>query len=371
MSSIPRLFILFLCVLLLTPTAFARRGKGKGPGGNRPQGNGDGKENRPQGNGGGKENRPQGNGGRGPPGIGVFAINGAEEPTLLSTIAKGSQPTMAVRGGNIVAVYQNHSRDETTGVPQLVMSTSTDGGNTWSDEQLVTISGLPADITVTINPTLSSDGNYLYFTGAAGKNLKKNATAIYAASYAGGSSFSNAVKVFSMDGAAMMDSAVANGLMIVPHRGEGRGGKNEFEDPSDESMLPTIARKLLRRKPGRKPHRGSDSAYLATCSTPTSCTFAQNITMPEQNVTNSFVGSMLYTNGVYEFYGSGPGPWPVTSSDGTKWDLPVTGENLKAHDPSVIVYNGSKLAATPVKHSKMDAPGGSGQDDATEDPILV
>ena len=354
MAYIPRFIILCICALLLSSPAWAK----KGHGGKRPQGAGFGPQggDRPQGDGigpqgGDRPERPQGGdrperpqGGRGPPGIGVFALNGAEDPTLLSTIELGSEPTMAAVGDNIMMVYHNHTRDENTGVPKLVMSTSTDGGNTWSAATLVTINGLPADITVTINPTLSSDGQYLYFTGASGKNLKQNGTAIYVASYDGGSSFSNAAKAFSMDGSIVINSAVANGIMIVPQT-------NKRPEKADDTM-PTGARKLLKRKPGRKPNRESDTAYLASCTSPSFCTFVQNVTMPEQDTKNSFVGSMLYENGVYEFYGSGPGPWPVTSTDGKAWSAPATEEKLLSRDPSVIVYKGAKIAAAPVKHSK-------------------
>jgi hypothetical protein len=267
---------------------------------------------------------------------------------------------MAVVNGIINAVYHNHTRDEKTGVPQLVMSTSSDG-TSWTEAKLVTISGLPSDINVTINPTLSSDGQYLYFTGSSGKNLKESGSAIYVAKYDGGASFSGATKAFSMDGAVMIDSAVANGFMIVPHTN--KGSKNKDNESDDDVMIPTVARKLLRRKPGKGPRRGSDSAYLASCSTPSTCTFVKNITMPASESRNSFVGSMLFQNGVYEFYGSGQGPWPVTSSNAEEWLPAENGVKLMAKDPSVIVFNGAKIAATPVKHSRPST------DDVPEEPV--
>jgi len=351
MTYIPRFLILCICALLLTSSALAKKGPGgKRPGGKGPGGKGPGGNNRPEGNKPQGGNRPEG--GRGPPGVGIFSLNGSNDPTLLSTIELASQPTMAVVGGSIMAVYHNHTRDERTGVPQLVMSTSSDG-TTWSEAQAVTISGLPADVNVTINPTLSSDGQYLYFTGSSGKNLKEGGSAIYVAKNDGsGTSFSGATKAFSMDGAVMIDSAVANGFLIVPHTNKRSNSKDDEGVSDDDDMIPTIARKLLKRKPGKRSPRGSDSAYLAQCSSPSSCTFVQNITMPAQDSKNSFVGSMLYLNGEYQFYGSGPGPWPITSSNAATWSPPATGEKLMARDPSVIVFNGVKIAATPVKHSR-------------------
>jgi hypothetical protein len=71
----------------------------------------------------------------------------------------------------------------------------------------------------------------------------------------------------------------------------------------------------------------------------------------------------LSVSGVYEFYGSGQGPWPVTSSNAEEWLPAENGVKLMAKDPSVIVFNGAKIAATPVKHSRPST------DDVPEEPV--
>ncbi|WPT16053.1 hypothetical protein PSENEW3_00004060 [Picochlorum sp. SENEW3] len=355
------------CLLMVLLSAFAvdvtlakkGRGKGKGPKddkGDRPEG---GQGKRPAGAG----NRPS----RGPPGLGIFADTGADTtPALLSTLPKARDGSLGLAAnGQIMIVFQNRTgpKNETSG-PQLFVSFS-ETGESWSTSEPVVIQGLPAGVSFVTSPTLTSSGagTLMYFTGASDKNLRETPSAIHVAIHNGGGVFTYAGEAFSVPGAIMGKNAVAfsgtTGYMIVPQHGVMRDDDDDDDDDQAEA-LPIVARKLLDRKKGGKKggKRGSNMAYLATGTGPASFGPAYtNITLPQEDRRNSWVGTLLSSGNQLVFYGSGPGPWPVVSSDaGATWTVADTQVNYPSQDPSVLPVSGRTLIAAGVKKSRGPKP---------------
>eukprot|EP00890_Picochlorum_soloecismus_P000906 jgi/Picsp_1/1816/NSC_05283-R1_---NA--- len=345
------------CVLLTMLLAFSVGGtyarKGKGPKGNKGKGpKGEKPGERPAGAG----QRPT----RGPPGLGIFADAGADEPTLLATLPKARDGTLGLAAnGQIMLVFQNHRRpkNETTG-PELLASFS-ETGESWSDSERVVIQGLPAAVSFVANPTLTSSisGPLMYFAGASDRNLLETSSAIHVATHNGGTTFTYVGQAFSVSAAVMGKSAVAfdgdTGFMVVPSRGAVRYD----DDDNDENASPIVARKLLDNKKKRG-KRGSNTAFLATGTGPASFgpTYI-NITLPQENRRNAWVGTLLSSGNQLVFYGSGPGPWPVVSSDsGATWTVSDTPVNYPSQDPSVLPVSGRTLIAAGVKKSRGPKP---------------
>lgn len=349
---------LLLVLLFAVDGTFARRGRGPNGGkdkGDRPYG---GQGQRPEGAG----ERPS----RGPPGLGIFAQEtGSDTPTVLSTLPKARDGTLGLAAsGQIMIVFQNRTgpKNETSG-PELFVSFS-ETGESWSPSEPVVIQGLPAEVSFVASPTLttSSAGTLMYFTGANDKNLRETPSAIHVATHNSGGTFTYNGQAFSVPGAIMGKSAVAftgtTGYMIVPRHDEMRDDDND--DQSEDS--PIVARKLLHGnkggKGGKGGKRGSNTAYLATGTAPASFGPSYiNITLPQEDTRNSWVGTLLSSGNQLVFYGSGPGPWPVVSTDsGANWEVSANQVNYPSYDPSVLPLSGRTLIATGVKKSRGPKP---------------
>lgn len=374
--------VLLLCTVALLLLSGVHPALGKRKGGRK----------RPQGNGGGGK-RPQGNGERppkpdwlpdrpqdgfkpprGPPGLGIFSSDGSSAtPTMLSNISFAGAGSMVNVNGQIMLVYQNRSRESETSSPVLVVQFSNDGVE-WTGQQVVTISGLPADVTFTINPTLAMEGDsvFMYFTGSNGKNLRESPSAIYVAKWSSAGTFTYVDVAFSMDGSILANSAVAGTYMIVPQHGKPPAEDIASED--DETLSGIVARKLLKKKGGRKgPKRFSNMAYLATGSSSTGFTLSKNITLPPgMDRKNSWEGSLLLNGAQLVFYGTGRGPWPIVSSDsGITWNVSSTPSNTPSNDPSVIPFNSGLLVASVVKHTGVANPPPTDTAPAPALPVVV
>lgn len=335
---------------------FARKGKGpKGEKGKGPKGE---KGERPQG---GQGQRPPGAGNRpsrGPPGVGIFADTGADTPALLSALPKARDGSLGLAAnGDIMIVFQNRTgpKNETSG-PQLFVSFS-ETGESWSASETVVIQGLPADVSFVASPTLTSSSGQtlMYFTGASDRNLRETPSAIHVATHNGGGAFTYSGEAFSVPGAVMGKNAVAftgtTGFMIVPQH------NNKMGDDDDQAEAsPIVARKLMNKKKGGK--RGSTTAYFATGTSPSSFGPSYtNITLPQEDRRNSWVGTLLSSGNQLVFYGTGPGPWPVVSSDsGATWVVSDTPVKYPSKDPSVLPVAGKTLIAAGVKQSRGPKP---------------
>jgi hypothetical protein len=356
--QVQRVLLLCTVALLLLSGVHPAMGKRKG-GKKRPHGNGFG-DQKPQGNGERPPkpdwlpDRPQDGfkPPRGPPGLGIFSSDGTSTtPTMLSNISFAGAGSMVNSNGEIMLVYQNRSREGEASSPVLVVQFSKNGVE-WTSPQAVTIAGLPAEVTFTINPTLTlNDSSVLmYFTGSNGKNLRESPSAIHVARWDTAGSFTYIGVAFSMDGSILANSAVAGKYMIVPHHGK---------PPAEEDESEIVGRKLLKRKGGRKgPKPFSNMAYLATGSSPTAFVLSKNITLPsDMEGKNSWDGSLLLNGNQLVFYGTGRGPWPIVSNDeGANWNVSSTPSNTPSNDPSVIPFNSGLLVASVIKHTGVAKP---------------
>jgi hypothetical protein len=375
-SSRAVLVFLLACCLLASPTnlVLAKRGGGGGgqgrPNGGRPgsQGGRPGSQgaqgddaatqqdrpDRPQGG-----NRPP----RGPPGTGVFSIS-ADKPVLLGSIEKSRGVTLAGSSASLTAIYESKVDsparrsllDDKEGNMVMMTSASSDGGVTWSTGTQVTINNLPTGL-IARRPTLSSTGD-LFFVGATG-DLKHTPSAIYLAKFASTGVYNYAGLAFGVPGKIMSSAAVAGDRLIVPNAGD-----TEVEDAP-------ATRKLLRRGGGKGPGgKGpilglAKQAYVADCTSipcqPLNNGALINMTEPTDGAAgrggSAWVGSMLFQNGKYEFYGSGKGNWPLVSSDAITWTRSDTPVDIPGPAPSCVMASSLLCAAPGPRPDKPDQDG--------------
>jgi hypothetical protein len=113
--------------------------------------------------------------------------------------------------GSLLAAFQWFPEDNDEAFDNVAVSSSTDGGATWSDPELIVVDGLPDGYQRPFDPTLVvlEDGSVrLYFTSSVEERPKEGQTIqIYAATSVDGVTYVYDGEVFAIDGKYAYDSA--------------------------------------------------------------------------------------------------------------------------------------------------------------------
>lgn len=127
-------------------------------------------------------------------------------------VERAGVPSVVQRqDGSLLAAFQWFPEDNDDAFDRVAVSSSTDGGATWSDPEPIVIEGLPDGYQRPFDPTLVvlEDGLVrLYFTSSTEEKPGPNqVTSIYAATSEDGVTYAYEDEVFAIDGERMYDAA--------------------------------------------------------------------------------------------------------------------------------------------------------------------
>jgi len=249
----------------------------------------------------------------------------------LATFGRAGVPTLArLADGRLIAAFQHFPADDNRNFDRVAVCLSKDEGRTWTKPEPIAVDHLEAGLARPFDPTLVPlpDGRVrLYFTSNRSPDFRRSVPAIYSAISRDGLCYEFEPGVrFALEGRIVIDCAAAlhNGVfhLIVPDNG-----------------TPAEMRANEQR---REPPRGG-SGYHAVSKDGLNFERVADVTMPGQG---RWLGNMQSDGGRLAFFGTGAGPWPVTSADGVKWEAGAGSSRVPGADPGAVkLKDGSWLVA--------------------------
>lgn len=242
--------------------------------------------------------------------------------TTLATFGHADVPSIArLKDGRLLLAFQGFPADDAVHFNRTAVRTSADEGRTWSAPEPITVTGMDAGLAAPFDPALVAlpDGRVrLYFITHAGTDAAPGPTGVHSAVSTDGTHYAYEPGVrFTVPGRVVIDCAA--GLhagvfhLVVPDNGT----PDEF---------------LGRRRRG-EPQPGGNG-YHATSTDGLAFTRAADLPLP--SVRNRWFGNLLADGAQLLFFGSGPGPWPVTSADGMQWAPAATPVRMPGVDPCAV-----------------------------------
>jgi hypothetical protein len=252
----------------------------------------------------------------------LYRVAPGVEPVKLAAFERAGVPTLArLQDGRLIAAFQNFPADDDRTFDRVAVRFSSDEGKSWSKAEPIVVAGLEPGLARPFDPTLVPlpDGRVrLYFTSNRNPDFRRSVPAIYSAISSNGLSyaFEPAVR-FSIEGRIVIDCAVAlrDGVfhLIVPDNGTAE----DFPD-----------------RPQRRQPPPGGSAYHAISRDGLS--FERVADVKLASARNRWLGNMQSEGGKLVFFGTGPGPWPVTSQDGVLWQAATTAIRIPGADPGAV-----------------------------------
>jgi len=249
----------------------------------------------------------------------------------LATFLRAGVPTLArLADGRLIAAFQHFPADDDRNFDRVAVSFSSDEGRTWTKPEPIAVAGMEAGLARPFDQTLVPlpDGRVrLYFTSNRSPDFRRSVPAIYSASSKDGVCYEFEPGVrFGLEGRVVIDCAVAlhGGVfhLIVPDNG------------TPEEMRANEQR--------REPPRGG-SGFHAVSKDGLNFERVADVTMPTQG---RWLGNMQSDGGRLAFFGTGPGPWPATSTDGKTWSTSAATARLPGADPGAVrLKDGAWLVA--------------------------
>jgi hypothetical protein len=198
---------------------------------------------------------------------------------------------------------------------------SGDDGRIWGDPQPIVMAKMDAALAPPFDPALVAlpDGRVrMYFITHTGTDAAPGPTAVHSAVSTDAVNFDYEPGVrFTVPGRVVVDCAAAlhDGVfhLVVPDNG-------------------TPAEFLGRRRSG-EPQPGGNG-YHATSTD--GLTFTRKADLPLPSTRDRWFGNLLSDGTQLLFFGTGPGPWPMTSADGMQWAKPAVPVRMPGIDPSVV-----------------------------------
>lgn len=266
----------------------------------------------------------------------VYHVPARGSPETLATFPRGGVATAArLTDGRLAIAHQHFPEHNRADFDKVAIHFSTDEGRTWSDAQVIRLTGLPDGMRFPFDPTLVPLPNgrlRLYFTSSRQRGGGPNALpAIYSAISENAIDYTWEPGMrFGLEGRGVIDCAV------VQHRGVFHlfAPDNGTGHPSD---------------PGRDPRPESERAqpgvgYHAVSQDGLKFERAADVGVPGRR---NWLGDAKSDGDTITFYGTGEGGiWTATSRDGTTWTLGPPIGGLRAADVgTVILKDGSLLVA--------------------------
>ncbi len=239
----------------------------------------------------------------------------------LGTFERAGVPTAArLQDGRLIAAYQAFPADDDRNFDRVALRFSSDEGRTWTAPAPIIVEGMEAGLARPFDPTLVPlpDGRIrIYFTSNRIADFRRSTPGIYSAisSDAIHYTFEPGIR-FGLEGRVAIDCAVAlhEGVfhLYVP----------------DNGTLDDLAAADARSAPPR-----GATGYHAISRD--GLTFER---LADVSLTGGdrWLGNVVSDNGRLAFFGTGPGPWPVTSVDGVTWARSATGAQLPGADPGAV-----------------------------------
>jgi hypothetical protein len=251
-------------------------------------------------------------------------IDGAALPLARFTSADTSS-VARMKDGRIVVAYQGFPAAEAHDFNRTAVRFSKDEGCTWTGGEPIVVDGLDASLAPPFDPALVAlpDGRVrLYFISFVAHGLKPGtpptATAVYSAISTDGLHYTFEPGIrFTVDGRVVLDATAAlhNGVfhIVVPDNG-------------------TAAEFIERRKNGETPPGGNGYHAMSKDG----LVFERAADLKFSSTTNRWWGNLLSDGGTLFFFGTGPGPWPLTSADGMQWKVDARPIAMPGVDPAAL-----------------------------------
>jgi hypothetical protein len=252
----------------------------------------------------------------------VYRLGEDGRAERLAVFERAGVPTVArLADGRLLAAFQHFPQDDDRNFDRVAVSFSGDEGRTWSRAQPIAVEGMEAGLARPFDPTLVPlpDGRVrLYFTSNRSPDFRRSVPAIYSAVSADGVRFTFEPGVrFAVEGRVVIDCAAAlqGGVfhLIVPDN----GAAEDF---------------MTRPQRGEPP--GGGTGYHAVSRDGLKFERVADVTMPVAG--NRWLGNLQSDAGRLVFWGTGPGPWPVTSADGASWESGGSRRPVPGADPGAV-----------------------------------
>lgn len=261
----------------------------------------------------------------------ILQVRPGAAPERIAGFERAGVPTLArLPDGRLLAAFQHFPRHDPASFDRVAASFSSDQGRSWSPPQPIRIQDFESDLARPFDPTLVvlPDGRIrIYFTSHRQSGRHHGTPEIHSAVSSDGIDYRFEPGVrFAVAGRRVIDSAVAMHAgqfhMIVPDNGAEGDGDMQGRvrpEPAEGIGYHAISRDGLhfeRQADLRLPGRGR------------------------------WLGNLVSDGGRLLFFGTGPGPWPASSADGRRWDLPSASVAVPGADPGVVrLPDGSWLLA--------------------------
>lgn len=316
------------------------------------------------------------------PGMGIFVAtnDGSSSQLTLLHSFEGTRDGSIVRAADnrIMAVFRTFSLESARGAAvnnNFSVSFSSNQGVNWTEPVNATITNLPSSIAAIGHPTLvqSSGQVTMYFSGASDRMIRNATTAVYEATWNGGS-FEYKQKVFEMAGQVVWDIAATvkdgNTIMVMPDRMAGGKPGYSRDEPveeqeelvvveEDDDVGPTAILRhangsgMAGQKPseGKRPTISQGKGFLTTnFGTPI------NVTLPGNG--GSWDGSLAVDNasGDLYFFGTGRASWPAVSRDLSTWLSPeeagITAITVPGKTSGAVQLDNNNWLFASAKHGR-------------------
>jgi len=242
----------------------------------------------------------------------------------LATFGRAGVPTVArLKDGKLIAAHQHFPENDQENFDKVAVHFSSDEGRTWTAPTVIAVKDLPEGMRFPFDPTLVPlpDGRVrLYFTGNMGRTFQNSTPAIHSAISTDGISYVYEPGVrFAVEGRAVIDCAVAlhAGVfhLFVPDNGAG----------------PNPGAPRDNRSAAERPREGV--GYHATSRDGLNFTREADV---QASGNNRWLGGAQSEGARLVFFGTGPGPWPLTSSDGATWKADAGTLRIPGADPGAV-----------------------------------
>lgn len=252
----------------------------------------------------------------------VYRISPGGSPEQLATFERAGVPTVArLKDGRLIAAFQNFPASDDRNFDRVAVRLSDDEGRTWSETKPIMVAGMEKGLARPFDPTLVPlpDGRVrLYFTSNRSPDFRRSPPAIYSAISTNGIDYAFEPGVrFGVEGRIVIDCAAAlhGGMfhLIVPDNGT----TGEFNGGQDR----------------HQPPRGG-TGYHATSQDGLKFERVADIQLPSDR--DRWLGNLQSDGGKLVFFGTGPGLWPVQSTDGANWTTLHTSMRFRGADPGAV-----------------------------------
>lgn len=252
----------------------------------------------------------------------VYRVASNSAPAKIATFERAGVATVArLQDGRLIAAFQHFPADDDRNFDRVAVRFSSDEGRTWTQPEPISVAGMESGLARPFDPSLVPlpDGRVrLYFTSNRSPDFRRSTPAIYSAISTNGIHYTFEPGVrFAVDGRIVIDCAVAlhDGVfhLIVPDNGTAddfMGGQERHESPRSSPGYHAIS------TDGLKFERGPD------------------LEMPSER--SRWLGNLQSHAGRLYFFGTGPGPWPITSKDAAHWETAVEATRLPGADPGAV-----------------------------------